>query len=421
MTFSHVINATDRSRTPRRVSSNPFSASPFTPRAGLSFDVVLANGTLVTADACQNSDLFWALRGGGPGFGIITKVQYGLVPPTKIVQLELEYVPLASRGFLADTFATIRDLFGLTKVEPRDAEFTKRWISFVVDQVPNLEREWGGTVGPLQAILRFSGTLEEARNSDFVKAMDAWYESNTDLDFNYPKPSEMLEEFDSWYDHLGGKDAYQNPEFASSASLRTNRTRDTFSRVIPKQVFDDKPDELKEILIDLFTNHIQSNGNYLMGGAPNDAGATETAIHPNMRNAILMVEIATRSGAKMLRQFLEGYNTSVCYNHHSAEEPDWRDACWGSNYARLEEIKKKYDPGNLLNTFHGVGFNGVEFDNNDDTLFDSPTCQRNDEPIADLGYYIYSLGTWYRQYAPFLSPIWRIIDLFRGMARSIGL
>ena len=33
----------------------------------LSFEVVLANGIFAYADACTNSDLLWALRGGGGG------------------------------------------------------------------------------------------------------------------------------------------------------------------------------------------------------------------------------------------------------------------------------------------------------------------------------------------------------------------
>ncbi|GGY01062.1 FAD-linked oxidase [Litchfieldella qijiaojingensis] len=46
----------------------------------LSADVVTADGTLVTASADENEDLFWGLRGGGGNFGIVTSFEYQLHP-----------------------------------------------------------------------------------------------------------------------------------------------------------------------------------------------------------------------------------------------------------------------------------------------------------------------------------------------------
>ncbi len=43
-----------------------------------SADIVTADGRLVTANAAENPDLFWALRGGGGNFGIVTSFEYQL-------------------------------------------------------------------------------------------------------------------------------------------------------------------------------------------------------------------------------------------------------------------------------------------------------------------------------------------------------
>ena len=46
----------------------------------LSFELVTAAGDLVTASETENADLFWALRGGGGGLGVITSFEYRLHP-----------------------------------------------------------------------------------------------------------------------------------------------------------------------------------------------------------------------------------------------------------------------------------------------------------------------------------------------------
>ena len=59
---------------------------PLTPRCGLALDnllsaeVVLADGRLVDCDDRENTDLFWALRGGGGNFGVVTSLRVQLHP-----------------------------------------------------------------------------------------------------------------------------------------------------------------------------------------------------------------------------------------------------------------------------------------------------------------------------------------------------
>ena len=57
----------------------------------LSADVVTADGRLVTASDYQHEDLFWALRGGGGNFGVVTSLEFRLHPVDTIVGGPLFY------------------------------------------------------------------------------------------------------------------------------------------------------------------------------------------------------------------------------------------------------------------------------------------------------------------------------------------
>lgn len=69
----------------------------------ISADVVLASGDVVVADEQHNTDLLWALRGGGGNFGAVTSFEYRLSPVSEIyggpIFFDLENAADVLRGF----------------------------------------------------------------------------------------------------------------------------------------------------------------------------------------------------------------------------------------------------------------------------------------------------------------------------------
>ena len=78
----------------------------------ISADVVTADGTFREANATDNPELFWALRGGGGNFGVVTSLEYRLHPVTQVlgglVLYPLEQAPAVLR-FYRDFCPTLPD------------------------------------------------------------------------------------------------------------------------------------------------------------------------------------------------------------------------------------------------------------------------------------------------------------------------
>ena len=100
----------------------------------LEADVVLADGTFVTASASQHPDLFWALRGGGGNFGVVTSFVFQAHPVSTVYAGPIFWeaahahaVMRAYRDFLPTAPEELGIFVGLKTVPPVDPFPKPHW------------------------------------------------------------------------------------------------------------------------------------------------------------------------------------------------------------------------------------------------------------------------------------------------------
>jgi UDP-N-acetylenolpyruvoylglucosamine reductase len=136
-------------------------------------ELVTADGRLLRADACTERDLFWALRGGGGSFGVVTAIELRLFPITEVYAGLLwwpaDTAPKAlqvlhawrelTRSALPDEFTTCARIINVPPVP--DAPRQLRGRSFVVVDVIHLgsAAEADALVAPLRALRPVTDTL----------------------------------------------------------------------------------------------------------------------------------------------------------------------------------------------------------------------------------------------------------------------
>ena len=82
----------------------------------LEADLVLADGRFVTVSAKENSDLFWALRGGGGNFGVVTSFLFHRCPVDQVfggpMVWEMEHAREVMQWYRETSLALPEDLYG---------------------------------------------------------------------------------------------------------------------------------------------------------------------------------------------------------------------------------------------------------------------------------------------------------------------
>jgi FAD/FMN-containing dehydrogenase len=286
-------------------------------------EVVTADGQVRTANREENPELFWALRGGGGNFGVVTRFTFRLhqVGPTITGGLVIWSAERAE-----EVLAAYRDH---TSSAPR--ELTAATIVRLAPPAPFLPQAWHGK--PIVGIqVCHSGTNPEA-DLGAIRAL-----GNPIVDLLGPKPyvalQSMLNVMEPKWLHrywkaefLPGLSSEFLDAFRSSALRVTSPLSQSIIFHVAGALNDHKDDD--GAVGNRDAHYIGGFNATWPPGAPSD---------PHVAWA--------RDGWERIRPFSTGGNY---VNFQLAEDDSTRTAAaYGNNYQRLQQIKADYDPGNLF-------------------------------------------------------------------------
>ena len=291
----------------------------------LEADVVLADGRFVTCNERENADLFWALRGGGGNFGVVTSFLFR-AHPVKNVFAGPIFWDIADAKKVIQSY---RDFIGGAPVELGAFVGMKTIPS--VDPFP--KEHWGKRV--VAIISSYNGSADNGQ-----RAIKPLLDKLPAPLFNWQ--SEMpFTAIQSLFDGLmpKGLQWYWKGDFVKD---------------LPDAAIDAHIEHMKKAPSDLSLVHL-----YPIDGAVHkmkpDATAWSTrdakfsmviaAIHPDPSKANDL-----KAWGRAYWEAVHPYNMGGSYvNFMSDDEPDGRvQASYGPNYAKLQQVKKKYDPQNLF-------------------------------------------------------------------------
>jgi len=371
----------------------------------LEAEVVTADGQIRIANACTNADLFWALKGGGGGtFGVVSKLT------VKLHELP-EFFGIANFKVSASSDDAYRRLIRKFVSFYRERLFNHHWGEQARVRHDNtleiMMLSHGLSAGEMKSVWqpffdwiegasreysvawpRIIGTIPARHFWDAAWLKVHWPELALPnpggnlligaLDWALAEviPDPVLEfdpragqERNAWWKGNTGEAgwyiwAYQSLWLGESLLEGSEQQR------------------LADALFAASRhNGVSLHFNKGLAGAPADAiaAARDTATNPSVLNAFALVIVADaqdltypgipghepsgaegRSSAarieacmKELRAVAPDGGAYVSESNYF--EKDFQRAYWGSNYPRLAQIKRKYDPGGLFIVHNGVG------------------------------------------------------------------
>jgi FAD/FMN-containing dehydrogenase len=287
-------------------------------------DVVTAEGKLVRASETENSDLFWALRGGGGNFGVVSSFEFRLHPVG----------PMVLSGLIVHPFARAKELLaGYWQVASKAPDELTVWV--VLRQAPPLPFLPAEVHGKEVLVFAVCYMGDEASGQRALEPLRALGQPIADVIGMQPYVA-----WQTAFDPLLTPGAYNYWKSHNFVEL-SDGLLDVLTSYAARL-----PTPECEIFIGQ------------LGGATSRVALDATA-YPH-RNANFVMNVHTRwreqaderrsiDWARQLFAETAPHATGGVYvNFMPEDEIDRVASAYGANYARLTALKAKYDPGNLF-------------------------------------------------------------------------
>jgi len=356
---------------------NSFSKGFGTAAAGLlEAEIVTADGRVRVVNACQDPDLFWALKGGGGGtFGVVTRVT-----------LRTHALPRYFGGAWGEVKA---------KSDAAFARLIARFVAFYEQTLFN--PHWGEHVhfrpdNTLEIDMLSQGLGPEETLAAWQPFFD-WIKASPD-DFDAASPGAWAWEARTWWDADQRSAQFTRDPRAGAPKHHAWGKGDQGEVGIFLHGYDslwlpaallqkDRQQSLADALFaasrhQMVRLHIGKG----LAGAPPEvrAAARQTAMNPAVVDAFTLVIIAEGErppaypgharpavdlaaarktardidlAAAALRKIAPNAGSYVSESNYF--NADWQREYWGDNYPKLRGIKAKYDAEGLFFVHHGVG------------------------------------------------------------------
>ncbi len=290
----------------------------------VSVDMVTADGRFLTVSDDEHADLFWAIRGGGGNFGVITSFRFRLHPLGPLVYFAAPMYPIEQastilpkwRDFCAGASDNVSSIC-LFQTLPAAEAFP--------------QAVWNREVVALPTV--YAGSVEDGQ-----KALQALREMGEPvIDLSGPIPFTALQQAFDWVFPSGGRYYWKTTTLpalddrAMAIVAEIARSRSSPGTVV---------------------------GVLQMGGAIARVADNATGYGPRSDPWTVNVDSCWTNATEDDQHIaftrnawerLQAVSSGGMYLHYgSLEKEDQIRAAYGANYDRLVEIKTRYDPMNLF-------------------------------------------------------------------------